>query len=722
MFGCSKRVGVFLFLTTVLAAPHVNSVNAQAVAEAEALKSTALAFAPRDVAFFSTNLNLRKAWDGFLGGSFVKHLRALPYVQRLEDEVLTQWGNPEGQMKTLKDNLKNPNIKNLLELVVDMNSREIFYYGQSDWNDAVDGLMGLYQDINARSDDPIAMQEFLAELDSEYLNDVKIPTTVVGFRLSNEEIARTLLDALQGALQLGLQQVPELAPLAKQIVRKDFKDGQTLSFTLSTSLIPMDKLDPGMTEMLGGLIEGLEGRKLVLSFGVRAKTLLISISENVSPLLTFGASESLASHECMKVLLENMPSDLRSISYVSKEWRESQWDASYGTYFQDLAYQFASAVSSEESEAIDIEEWQQEIVDDAADLDARIGDLELEFDSALSWSFASEVGLEGMTYDWSENVLFENAKPMSIVRHAGSKPLFMVAAKQKAQPLMGELMTELMERAPEHIRRFIVLAEQDDEEREQALKILEGAWPLVKESYSIAIGEILPALDDFEGLFTLSAQWTMQELFVEWPQPNKPLPMPEFAAAIKLRNRDQFLSGCKELYGVFDKVVDLVREVQPDSLPDGYTVPRPQQDELAGATRFYYQEFSQGMQDGFEPQVIVGNDTVVIGYSTRQLLDLIQDKPLATRPAWLTPEMPVASMSMVDVAGMVNAVSPWLEFGFQLVLGDLDTPVSMNDGPVPTGGDIVQIWECLSSLGKIASTTVIDDEGVTVSRWVWVGQ
>ena len=61
--------------------------------------------------------------------------------------------------------------------------------------------MGLYEDINSRSDDPIAMQEFLAELDSDYLKDVKVPTTVIGFRLNNEEIARNLLDAFQFLLQ-----------------------------------------------------------------------------------------------------------------------------------------------------------------------------------------------------------------------------------------------------------------------------------------------------------------------------------------------------------------------------------------------------------------------------------------------------------------------------------------------------------------------------------------
>jgi hypothetical protein len=603
-----------------------------------------------------------------------------------------------------------------------MHSREIFCYGESDWNESIVGLLDLYQDLNSRSDDPIAIQEFLAGLDAEYLDAVRVPTTVIGFRLNNDEIARTLLDALQGVLQLGLQQIPELAPLAKQITRKDFKDGQSLSVTLTTALIPMDRLDPKVKELLGGLIEGLEGRKLVISTGVRAKTLLICISEDVSPILTLGEGESLADHDRMKVLGENMPRDLRSISYISKEFRESQWDATYGSYFQNLADQIVAVVSSQESEAVDIEQWQAAIMKDAAELDERIGEFESKFDATLGWSFASEFGIEGMAYDWSTNLLRSNAKPMSIISHAGTKPLATFAIKYQAQPLIGELIKEVMDRAPAHLRRYIALTEQDEERRDQSLELLDKVWPLVEESYSIVMGEILPALDELEGLLSVAAQWSTPELSIDLPPPNKALPLPEISAALRLRNRDQFLSGCKEMYDVFDKVVELIRNVQPDSIPEGYAVPRPQQEELAGSTRFYYEQFSQGAFEGFQPQVIVSNDTVVVGYSARQVLDLIQEKPLATRPAWFAPEMPVAGISMVDISGMVKAVSPWLEYGFQVVLGDLETPVSMNDGPIPTGSEIVQVWECLTSLGKLAATTVIDDDGATVSRWVWVGQ
>ena len=193
--------------------------------------------------------------------------------------------------------------------------------------------------------------------------------------------------------------------------------------------------------------------------------------------------------------------------------------------------------------------------------------------------------------------------------------------------------------------------------------------------------------------------------------------------AMKVRNRDQFLSGCNELYGVFDQVVELVREFNPDAVPADYAVPRPESEELAGATRFYYPSFAAGVPiEGFQPQVVVGNDTIVVGYSSRQVTDLMQDKPLATRPAWLGPKTPVAVISLVDMAGMANAFTPWLTYGFQITPVGLNTPLSPEEGPIPTGNDIVQIWECLSSLGKVAATSVVDEDGATQSRWVWVGE
>ncbi len=713
-----------LIASTVLDAFHSPALFAQSATDQKTvLAETSLALVPQDAAFYAASLNMRSAWDEFLKGNFVTRLRNVPFAQKLEAEFYEQWAAPQGPLLQVKSQLQNQNVRDLIELVSDMNSQESFIYGGHDWCEFIDGMMAFYNDVYAASvDGPDSVREFFMDLDPIYVDAISIPTTVVGFRLSDDKIARTQLDALEGLLRLGGGQVPELQPVLKKLTRKDYADGQMLSFEFTADLIPVGAIeDEEGREIAEKLISTFKGRKLTISLGVRAHVLVLAIGENQSILDSLGDGPSLLDHERLELIVEETPANLRSVSYLSKEWRQSQWDANYGSYFQRLFSQFAGAIQSVENDDIDVEEWQDSILDDSEYLDERIAEFAPEFDAVVSWSFASEVGREGYAYDWTENVLLENASPLSVLRHAGSSPLFLMAVKQQVMPAVGELIEAILDRAPDHIQNFIVLAEQDDEQQKVALRLLDQGWPLLEDAYQIIRESILPSLDDRESLVSLAAKWTTTQLTDEMPAASQPLPLPEFAGVIKLRDRDQFLSGCKEMYDLFDQLTDLVRDVSPDAIPVNYKVPRPQMDELEGATRFYYSEFRLPIS-GFEPQVIVSNDVVIYGYSDRQVRDLLEAKPLTSRPAWLTPDMSVASVGFVDFAGIVAAIRPWLNYGLEISIGDLDAPLAEDRGPVPSGNDVLQMWDCLTALGKAATTTVIDDEGVTIVRWVWVGE
>ncbi len=259
-----------------------------------------------------------------------------------------------------------------------------------------------------------------------------------------------------------------------------------------------------------------------------------------------------------------------------------------------------TALESEESEEVDIEEWQSAIMLDAEELDEILDSRELEFDASLSWTYASDVGLEGMAYDWSKNSVLENAEPMTIVRNVGASPLMMVAAKSLSQPMLVTLRDAIIERAPAHLRSFITLAESDEDKKELILQVVDKGWPLLEDAVRIIDEEILPSLDSREVVMSIAAQWTTTELSPDFPPADQALPIPEVGAAFKLTNRDQFLAGCQEMFGLFDRVVDLVREIKPDAVPVNYSVPRPEKEELAGATKFFYSKWSEGMIPGFE--------------------------------------------------------------------------------------------------------------------------
>lgn len=689
------------------------------------LSATSLAVAPQDAAFFMTAIDLKKSWDRFIQGNFIKSLRRVEYVQKLEREIIRQWENPQGQAAELKSTLQNPNVRNLLRLAADMAGQEFFVYGQDDWCDAFENLAAFQSELMSRiQEDPESVEEFFNDLDRQTVDGMRLPTTIIGFRLTDANLAAQQLDALEGILRAVASQDDDLRPFIEKLRRTELADGQTLTITLDASLIPLDRLDEDQREVADKALELLEGRSFSVSFGVRNNLLLIGMGEQVDLLEQVGQAEDLLiDHPRMSVLKDAEVSDLRSVSFVSQRWRQTQWDANFAHYFRNLMVQLSVAIDSEAEQIADAEQWKAELLADANRLDEFVGQMAPQYGDALGWSSAITSGSEGWGYDWSDNMWFENDNPLQILEHAGADSLLLMAFKQRSLPALEGLCEFVMQRIPVHAERFIATAEQNEEEREVALEVFRKGWPLVEEAAEILHTKISPALDDNETLISMAASWMTRELGSELPVADQPLPIPEIALACKLRDRELFLDGCQDLYGVFDKVVALVRETEPDALPANYVVPRPIEDNIGEATTYYYEEIAgTGSLSGFKPQLAIADDVVILGYSDRQVRDMLEPKVLATRPAWLTDETPVAVVSYVDYGGILGAFRPWMTFGISMTGMPLNEPLFAAEGPVPTGNDLLQIWDTFSAAGIAAATASVSDAGPTIVHWVWVSR
>ncbi len=692
--------------------------------QADDLDDTALSIAPQDVAFFSTGLNMQESWESFMNGKFVARLRAVSYVRSLEAEFETQWAEPEGQLAQAKMYLENPNVRNLLKLGKEMLSDEMFVYGNDQWCDTIVGIMNLQNDIVDRmSQGPAAAQAYLMELNKEDLDSVRIPETVLGFRIDDVENATLQLDALEGILRLVGSQMEPAKVFLERLRRTDLQDGQTLSITVDPSMIPMDSVQGPEADILRKIISLIEDRQFTFALGVKAKMLLIAFGESGTPINTVGDEGSkLIDHPVMDVLRESNTENLRGIGFASAKWMESQWKANFGNYFQNIASQFTIALDSEADKVEDIEQWKADIQRDAAWMDDRINELVPEFGPVLSWSHAVEGGSEGFSYSWSKNLIWENGRPLSVADHAGRNPLMMVAFKQQDIAIFSEICDYVLDNGLDHLTRFVALAEEDPAERETAVKAVEKAWPLIKEAHTIMQDKVGPSLSSNESLVSIAANWTLNSL-PEMPMPPSPLPLPELGLACKVDDRDLFREGFEEMYDLFDQFVELVREFEPEAAPADYTVPRPEESQLGDATKFSYSEWTSAVPiDGFEPQLVLGDDFLVLGYSNRQIEDMLQKRELETRPTWLKPESPVAAVSYFDFSGFITAIHPWIEYGLTLNYPSLDDPVAAAPGPVPTGNDILQIWDCFTAAGKAAGTTTVSEDGPIVSRWIWIGE
>ncbi|MEO8270835.1 MAG: hypothetical protein ABI557_14015 [Aureliella sp.] len=701
------------------------TIRAQAQTD---LAATALAIAPEDAAFLFTAIDMRKSWETFAQGNFVKSLRRIEYVRSLEEELLKQWEHPVGQIADFKSTLRNPNVRDLLRLAADMTSQEFFVYGEDDWCDTIENLIAFQNEIVTQiQQDSSQLEEFFNELDRDTVDGLRVPTTIFGFRLTDDVLARQQLDALEGILRVVGGQQEQMRPFLEKLRRTDLADGQTLTLTLDTSLIPLDKIDDDQRAAFDKVLELLEGRSVSLSLAVKSNLFLIGIGEGADLLEKVGeASSKLIDHERMSVLKDADVSDLRTVIFASQRWRQSQWDANFAHYFRNLFVQLAIAIESEADEdggIPDADQWKTALLQDADHLDRMIAEVAPDFGDMLAWSHAITSGSEGWSYDWNSNPLFENVHPLQILEHAGANSLYLLAFKQRVIPALNELCDYAMERIPEHAERFIASAEQDEEDRELALRVFKQGWPLVVEAAEILRDKIAPALDEKESLLSLSAAWTTLELGNELPMADEPLTLPELAIACKLRDRELFFDGCKDLYAVFDKVVELVREVDPDALPADYVIPRPVEEAVGEASSYHYEELTDAVDlVGFKPQLVIADDVVILGYSDRQVRDMLGGQTLTTRPAWLTDETPVAAVGYADYGGMLAAVRPWIIYGFSTSGIPLDQPLAPAEGPVPSGNDLLQIWDTFSAAGVAAATVSVPEDGPTVTRWVWVSR
>lgn len=705
---------------TLVSAALVSVVSASNLRAAD-LEDTALTIVPQDAAFFSTSIGMEEQFEELLNGRFVARLRSVPYVQRLEEEFWRQWEDENSDMAQAKAWLKNPNVQNLLKLAREMFSEEFFVYGNQEWCSTINELMALQNDIVARANGgEEAMAEYFMSLEPDALEGVRIPTTILAFRIKDDENVRNQLDALEGVIRLGGSQIEEAQPFLKNLKRRDYRKGQSLTLTLDTSLIPWEEtdIDPPLAEKFQAL---LEGHSISVGIGLKSNCLVLAIGEDTQVFENFGPQEeALLGHPDIAKLTEAKPDRLRSVSYVSAEFMQSQWEANFGSYFKNIVRQFSTVMDSEADKIPDMEQWKAELLEDADWLDSKLVGSSNQFGAVLNWTNGIEDGLEGYSYNFTKYGLLQNDAPIEVLEHAGENPLMVLGFKQEPNEQVAEMLEYVLRKYPRHVSQFIRLVEDDAEDREVALKVVDKSHPLVVDMYEIFRDKVFKAMDG-EMVFAVSADWRLGEL-PNLPPPDEALPIPEIASAYALNDRKLFIEGCDELYQLMDRVVELIREFEPDYAP-GYKVPRPAEMVESEITKYSYPDLTQQVPvEGFAPQAAVSDKVLVMSYSDSQVSEMLKARELANKPAWVGQDTPVAAVSYVNYAGFIRAMSPWIQYGFQTNGLAFDEPVSDGDGPIPTPTDILQIFDCFTSMGQAAGSTSVMESGGTESRWVWISE
>ena len=160
----ASRFPVFAFAVAVT----LSGTPVVLAQSSSAIQSTSLAFIPDDVAFYSCSLRTKEQLDAVLRSRAFAKIKQHPLVQMGIAQVMAQWESPQlPQVEIAKQLLEQPDNQELVALLQDAVSHEIFVAGDKNASKLLQLLLELSQKMNS-------IQLTIA-LDGRPANDVRKP-------------------------------------------------------------------------------------------------------------------------------------------------------------------------------------------------------------------------------------------------------------------------------------------------------------------------------------------------------------------------------------------------------------------------------------------------------------------------------------------------------------------------------------------------------------------
>jgi hypothetical protein len=660
-----SALAVGLALVTALGVSLV-SVQPTHAAESGKLESS-VQFVPSDAAFYSVMLRNREQIEAVLGSQAWAKLKALPAVQVSWQMALAEINKPEGEFAEFMQLYNQPENRELVELLLDMQSQEVFFYGGHSWVDFVDlasRLMGsmrygpaLMQLQTGGRGDPSKMQlTALYKALAANAELIKAPDVIIGFKLSKTDHAQAQLKRLETLVKGVMKSHPEFKGRFERakVAGRDF-----LTLTFDGSMVPWEEISFKDVEEKPGesaaLVKKLKQLKLTLSLGIRDNYLLVSVGESPELLGKLGQGKGLTELREFKPLARFADKRLTSIDYMSKAFRTK-----VGTTKEDIdslvdaAEQAIKGVDLPADKRGQVEKDLKEL---AKDLKSFIG----ETGAAFSFSFLTDRGEENYSYDWSEHRDLDSSKPLELLHHVGGSPLLAIVGRSKYSPENYQMLVKWIKKGNGYVEQ--VVENLDETKKAQYEQIAQVAHPLLRRLDEITGKMLLPALADGQAGLVLDAKIKSKQWFPGMPPTEHALPMLEPALIFGVSD-EGLLRGAFDQYRVTaNETIAKVREMVP--LVPEFEIPPPESRKVKGGTLYYYPiPAFLGIDPQISPNAGVSNKVVVLTIAQRHSERLLARTALKTNGGPLADiNRPLATAVYVDWPALVDTLTPWVEFG-----------------------------------------------------------
>jgi hypothetical protein len=706
----------------LLAAIVCLSVLAERPARAADLDGTSLKLVPGNVAFYSTMLRNKEQIEIIAKSQAWNKLWNLPVVQMGWKHVEKEY--KEGNLAEVRKFFEQAENKELLDVLADAVSNEIFVSGSETWvsfvtlamrlNGAVQfGPVRAMLEGNPGGLPPGQLQAyFVLKALADNLELIQVPDLMIGFKVSDTKKADAQIKRLEAIAKAMLEKAPP--PIQKALKTEKIGGGNFLTLTFDGSLVPWDMVPINDLEMKKGefaaLAKKLKGLEVKLALGVRDGYLLLGLGGSAAHIEALGKGARLQDRAELKPALKFADKRLTSVGYVSKAFM----GALQGTGPADLDALIDLARLGLKQTPVP-EDRQKKIV---ADLKTIAGDIKKMIPEAgadLSFSFLTDRGQESYNYSWTKQPELDGSKPLTLLNHVGGNPLVAVVGRSKGDLEGYKLFTKWVKMLYGHadeLAKDMLQGEPADVYKQVTKTIL----PLVKKLDEITTEMLFPALADGQAGFVLDAKWTSKQWHTAIPM-EKPMPMLEVGIILGVSDADLLVKAMGEYRKTVNEIIAAVRKLAPKGEIPEFEIPAPKTVKRGTASLFFYDIPAEaGLDKQFVPTAGVGGHVAALTLSQAHTERLLANKPLQVDGGPLAEKRNLAGAVYMDCAGIVDALSAWVDFAAHQIIREHLGPDAPQKDVKAILDQVHTVMEVLKVFRQATSATYIGEDGVVITH------
>ena len=692
-------------------------VGLPAVSGEDLRETTSLKFAPTNASFYATLLRNKEQFEIFLGSNTYNKLRNLPLVNFGLSAFQGQWDNPTNdELRMFKEQWEKEENQQLAELLLDAVSQEIFFYGDDRFTDALklgqefQRMVRSFQVRAAqeRAENPEVEQKLIDE-GLALLDQFKMPSVMVGFRLTNTKAAEAQLDRLEKLLGEVLSQQPELQPIKDRLKRENIDGSSFLVLPLDASLIPWDqipeesRLDDKTISKLKLTVSTL---KLTISLGIKNGYLLLTIGESTDPVKRLGTGKLLVDRPEMEPLRKHADKRIVNVGYASGQFL-AQANSVSGQIDDMVAYAemlLPLAQLEEDTTAA--------ITADVKTLATELKSFIPKPGSMTGFSFLTDRGFEGFQYNWGEDKTLDGTQKLSILDHVGGDPVAFTVGRSKYSPESYDWVAKWAGKIWQHGEK-VASAKLEGEEKQHFEQVRDRVLPLIKRFDKVTREQLLPALKDGQAAIVLDTKARSKQWQRELPTTRIELPMFELAIVCGVSDSAALKRAGAEYLSIAQEALDIVH-VQFENEAVNIKIPQPiLESTSAGEIYSYAIPEEAGVDAQVAPNVGLSQDTLTLSAFPAQTKRLLKAAAAKRLGPLSKADQPLARASYFNVAGVIDVITPWVNYGVRIAgqVDGEDNP-QMKMAAQMVAGNVTPILELFKSFGEYTSVTYIEGDAV----------